>query len=118
VILKTEFIPNSDVAAYFSAADLIVQPYRNATQSGVSQIAYHFEKPMIVTDVGGLAEFVPHGEVGFVCAPEPVAIAKYIREFFVANQPGDFSVGLKKMKASFSWPKLIESIKKVAFPED
>lgn len=114
VILKTEFIPNAEVAMYFSAVDLVVQPYRNATQSGVSQVAYHFEKPMIVTDVGGLAEFVPHNKVGFVCKPEPEDISKFIIEFFMDYKPGHFSTGLKEMKQYFSWEKLVNSISKVS----
>jgi glycosyltransferase involved in cell wall biosynthesis len=110
VILRTDFIPNSEVATYFSAADLIVQPYRSATQSGVSQVAYHFSKPMIVTDVGGLAEFVPHGEVGFVCQPDPADIAKYIHEFFMYHEPQEFQPGLQRMKQEFSWQKLTSTI--------
>ncbi len=66
VHLNTDFIPNSKVLYYFSAADLVVQPYKHATQSGITQVAYHFEKPMVVTNVGGLAEVVPDGKVGFV----------------------------------------------------
>ena len=115
VILKTDFIPNRDVAKYFSASDLIVQPYRSATQSGVSQVAYQFEKPMIVTNVGGLAEFVPHGKVGFVCEPEPKEIARYIRLFFEEHQPDDFREGLLEMKKQFSWETLVSSINKVAW---
>ncbi len=114
VILRTDFIPNAEVGAYFSACDLVVQPYRSATQSGVSQVAYQFEKPMIVTDVGGLAEFVPHGEVGFVCEPTPEDIAKYIIQFFNNYKTGDFNAGLKRMKAKFSWPELVKSIEEVA----
>lgn len=115
VILKTDFIPNRDVAKYFSASDLIVQPYRSATQSGVSQVAYQFEKPMIVTNVGGLAEFVPHGKVGFVCEPEPKEIARCIRLFFEEHQPDDFREGLLEMKKQFSWETLVSSINKVAW---
>lgn len=113
VMMHTHFIPNADVAQYFSACDLVVQPYRNATQSGVSQVAYHFEKPMIVTDVGGLAEFVPHGEVGYVCAPKPSEIARYILEFFTGDLHR-FDQGLKNMKEKFSWKELVGSISKVA----
>lgn len=117
LILKTDFIPNSKVGLYFSAADLVVQPYRSATQSGVSQVAYQFERPMIVTDVGGLAEFVPDGEVGFVCPPEPDAIASSIIRFFSAHKPEDFTPGLRKMKQAFSWTTLVESIESVAWPK-
>ncbi|MBS3914232.1 MAG: glycosyltransferase [Bacteroidetes bacterium] len=113
VILRTDFIPNSEVATYFSAADLIVQPYRSATQSGVSQVAYHFSKPMIVTDVGGLAEFVPHNEVGFVCKPEPEDIAKYIHSFFTEHKPEEFQPGLQRMKKEFSWERLTQAIDKI-----
>lgn len=113
VILKTEFIPNSEVATLFSAADLVVQPYRNATQSGVSQVAYHFSKPMVVTDVGGLAEFVPHGKVGYVCAPDPKAIAQSISDFY-QQAPGAFDLGIEEMKLTFSWAEMSNSISEVA----
>jgi glycosyltransferase involved in cell wall biosynthesis len=110
--LRTDFIPNGDVANYFSAADLIVQPYRSATQSGVSQVAYHFNKPMIVTDVGGLAEFVPDGEVGYVTEPTPESIAQGINRFYSA--PTDrFDSGIQGMKAKFSWSQLVQSLLEV-----
>ena len=67
VILKSDFIPEEEVRNYFCASDLITQTYRTATQSGVTQIAYHFERPMLVTNVGGLAEIVPHNKVGYIC---------------------------------------------------
>ncbi len=82
IIQKDDFIPNSEVADYFNACDLVVQPYKSATQSGVTQIAYHFHKPMIVTDVGGLSEMCPDGKVGYVVKPEPKAIAKGIVRYF------------------------------------
>lgn len=82
VILKTDFIPDSEVRYYLCAADLLVQPYKNATQSGVTPLAYYFEKPMVVTNVGGLPSLVPHGKSGLVAEPEPAAIATAIKEFF------------------------------------
>jgi glycosyltransferase involved in cell wall biosynthesis len=82
VKLFTEFIPNDEIKYYFSATDLVVQPYRTATQSGITQVAYHFEKPMVVTNVGGLAEVVPDGKVGFVTEPDPTEIATAIIRFF------------------------------------
>jgi glycosyltransferase involved in cell wall biosynthesis len=85
VHMHTDFIPNSEVRYYFSAADLVVQPYKHATQSGITQIAYHFEKPMVVTNVGGLAEVVPDGKVGFVAEPNPSSIADATLKFY---QPG------------------------------
>ncbi len=78
----TEFIPNDALRYYFSLADVVVQPYRTATQSGITQIAYHFEKPMIVTNVGGLPEVVPDGKVGIVTTPDATAIASAIVRFY------------------------------------
>mgnify|MGYP002508462035 CR=1 FL=1 len=78
VILKNEFIADADLRKYFGAANLIVQPYKTATQSGVTQVAFHFEKPMLVTNVGGLAEIVPNGKVGYVTEVDPKAVADAI----------------------------------------
>ena len=101
VVWKTEFVPDHEVRYYFAAADLIAQPYKSATQSGVTQIAYHFQKPMLVTRVGGLAEIVPDGRVGYVVEPEPRAIAAALQAF-AARQP-DFSAGLAAEKEKYSW---------------
>ncbi|MBL7812735.1 MAG: glycosyltransferase [Bacteroidetes bacterium] len=114
VILKTQFIPNPEVRTYFSACDLVVQPYRNATQSGVSQVAYHFNKPMVITDVGGLAETVPDGKTGYVVAPEPIAIAQGIARFFNNNMAGTFIANMPEAKAPFSWSVLVQHIYEVA----
>jgi glycosyltransferase involved in cell wall biosynthesis len=72
LLLRTDFIPDSEVRNYLCAADAVIQPYKNATQSGVTPLAYHFEKPMIVSNVGGLAALVPHEQVGLVAEPTPV----------------------------------------------
>ena len=101
IVWKTEFVPDHEVRYYFAAADLIAQPYKSATQSGVTQIAYHFQKPMLVTRVGGLAEIVPDGRVGYVVEPEPRAIAAALQAF-AARQP-DFSAGLAAEKEKYSW---------------
>jgi len=82
VKMHTNYIPSDMVRYYFSAADIVVQPYRSATQSGVTQIAYHFDKPMLVTNVGGLAEIVPDGKVGYVVQPNATAIADAINDFY------------------------------------
>ena len=101
VLLFTDFIPDSKVKYYFSAASLVVQPYRNATQSGITQVAYHFEKPMIVTNVGGLPELVPHEKVGYVSEPTPQAIADSITRFF--SEGRNFQDNLKEEKKKYSW---------------
>jgi glycosyltransferase involved in cell wall biosynthesis len=115
VHLKTDFIPGGEVRYYFSAADIVVQPYKHATQSGITQVAYHFEKPMVVTDVGGLAEVVPDGKVGFVAEPVPAAIAEAILKFF---QPGSIP-GLRENilmeKRKYSWDTFTEVLMKAVF---
>lgn len=98
----TRFVPDSEVRYYFSAADLVVQPYKTATQSGVTQIAYHFQKPMLVTHVGGLPEIVPDGKVGYVVDAQPAAIASAIDRFY--TEAPDFSQGLLVERAKYSWP--------------
>ncbi len=109
VILHTNFIPDSEVAQYFSAADCVVQPYRNATQSGVTPLAYHFEKPMIVTNVGGLPAMVPHGKAGLVAEPNERAIADAILAFYGLGA-GHFLPGLIEEKQKFAWSHLTTAI--------
>lgn len=112
--LFTDFIPNEEVKYYFSAADLIVQPYRNATQSGITQVAYHFEKPMIVTNVGGLPEVVPDGKTGIVAKPEPTAIADAIIRFFDHPIP-DLHQNLLNEKKKYTWEVFTQVLMKTAF---
>lgn len=114
VILHTRFIREDEVALFFSAADLVVQPYRSATQSGVTQIAYHFEKPMLVTDVGGLSEILPHGKCGYVVKPEAKAVADSIDDYFTNNRKEKFTLGVREEKTKFTWNKLTESIIKLS----
>lgn len=111
LILRTDFIPNAEVRHYFCAADLVVQPYKHATQSGVTQVAYHFNKPMVVTNVGGLSELVPHGEVGYVVAPQPEAIAKAIAQFYTSDTASLFADNIKRYKHRFSWSHFVEEIR-------
>src|SRR5207237_7746610 len=82
LILKADFIPDSLVRYYLSAADFVIQPYRNATQSGVTPLSYHFEKPMLVTNVGGLPDLVPAGKVGLIAEPTPDSIATNILQLY------------------------------------
>ena len=114
IIRATDFIPNEKVVHYFCAADLIVQPYKNATQSGVSQIAYHFERPMLVTDVGGLAELIPDGVVGYVVPPTPAAIADAVVDFYANQREAAFTEGVREQKKQFSWEVMVAALKEVA----
>jgi glycosyltransferase involved in cell wall biosynthesis len=109
LILKTNFITDSEVKYYLCAADVVVQPYRNATQSGVTPLAYHFEKPMIVTNVGGLPALVPHEEVGLVTEPDAAALAKTILHYFELGE-NHFIPNLQREKEKYSWKKMVESI--------
>ena len=113
VIWRTEFIPDEQVRVYFSAADLIVQPYKTATQSGVTQIAYHFRKPMLVTNVGGLAEIVPNGEVGYVTAVDPQAIADALADFCAREDSECFRMGIEEERQKYSWSRMLQTIKSV-----
>ena len=113
VILSNDFIPDSDVAKYFSACDIVVQPYKDATQSGVTQIAFHFNKPMITTDVGGLAEIVPDGKVGYVINPDSIEIADAIVKFYQEDKEAEFTEGVKTEKEKYSWERMIETMDKL-----
>jgi len=110
VELRTIFIPDNEVRNYFSIADIVAQPYRSATQSGVSQIAYHFEKPMLVTNVGGLAEIVPHGKVGYVVETEPIHIANALFDFFTNKRSEEFVENIKVEKQKYAWSKMTAAI--------
>lgn len=110
LILATDFIPDSKVNQYFSAADLIVQPYKDATQSGVTQIAYFFEKPMIVTNVGGLSEIVPHQKAGYVVDVNPDAIAEAIVDFFKNDRENLMIANCCEEKKKYSWETMLSKI--------
>ncbi len=110
VILRTDFIEEQDVANYFGAADMVVQPYKSATQSGVTQIAFHYNKPMLVTDVGGLGEIIPHGKVGYVVKPGPEAISEAIFDFYNNDKSDYFTANVIAEKEKFSWGTMVETI--------
>ncbi len=109
IILRDHFIADEAVAHYFNAASLVVQPYKTATQSGVTQIAYHFNKPMLVTNVGGLKEMIPDGKVGYVVEPNSDEIAAAIAHFFNNNMEEQFVEGIKAEKKKYSWEILVQA---------
>ncbi len=110
VIIHDQFIKDAEVPFYFGVSDLVVQPYKSATQSGVTQIAFHYEKPMLVTDVGGLREIVADKVCGYVVSPDPEDIAEAIVDYFENNRLGQFTEGVRGEKEKFSWDKMTASI--------
>ncbi len=113
LILKTEFIADSEVKYYLCAADAVVQPYRNATQSGVTPLAYHFEVPMIVTNVGGLPANVPNGKSGLVCEPTVDSIAEAMQSFLKTGTDHYLPL-LREEKQKYAWNKMTNTILQLA----
>lgn len=113
VIIRNEFIPDGDLRKYFGAADLIVQPYKTATQSGVTQVAFHFEKPMLVTNVGGLGEIVHDHQMGYACEPTAEAIANDVSDYFTNNRQEAYTSYLQKEKTKYTWSKMTEAFIKI-----
>ncbi len=109
LILRTDFIADSEVRYYLSAVDFVIQPYKNATQSGVTPLAYHFEKPMLVTNVGGLPDLVPDGKVGVITEPDPESIASGILRLYELGE-NFFLPHLREEKKKYSWQKLADTI--------
>ena len=114
LLLYTDFIPDHEVNRYFCAADLVAQPYKSATQSGVTQIAFHFERPMLVTRVGGLPEIVPHEKVGFVVEPAAPPIADGIVRFFQEDWQLRLTDGVREEKKKYAWGNMTQAILQVA----
>ena len=110
VILYNRFIRNDEVPLFFSASDLVVQPYRSATQSGVTQIAFQYGKPMLVTDVGGLREIVNDRISGYVVEPLPSKITEAVLDYFDHNREDSLAEGVREKKKEFSWNKLTGAI--------
>jgi glycosyltransferase involved in cell wall biosynthesis len=113
VTVRKTFIPDSEVKYYLCAADVVVQPYRAATQSGVTPLAYFFEKPMVVTNVGGLPDLVPHLKCGIVCEPQPQAIATAILQFYQLGE-SHFIPHLRAEREKYSWANLVKAIRTLA----
>lgn len=109
-----DYVPNEHVARYFCAADAVVLPYLSATQSGIAQIAYNFDKPVIATNVGGLAEVVINEKTGFLVPPnQPRALAEAIRRFYSEQRENEFSTNVKLEKRKYSWERVVEAIEEL-----
>ncbi len=114
ILFYKDFIPDSEVHLFFSAADVTVQPYKDATQSGVTQVAYFYDKPMIVTNIGGLSELVPNEKAGFVVDKNPEEIAQAIEKFYDENWADKMNAFVKQEKEKYSWDKMIDSLWKAS----
>ncbi|MGC8802711.1 MAG: glycosyltransferase [Bacteroidales bacterium] len=114
VIFTDRFIPNDEVKYYFCAADMVVQPYLSATQSGVTQVAYNFERPMLVTNVGGLAEIVFDRRTGYVTEVNPDAIAMAIEDFYVNEREEVMSTNVRAEQYRFSWHAMVDALLQLA----
>ena len=113
LILRTNFIPDSEVPYYICAADAVIQPYRNATQSGVTPLAYHFEKPMIVTNVGGLPSLISNEKSGLIVEPDPSSIAQGILKFYQLGE-NHFIPHIRTEKVKYSWTAMVNTIIQMA----
>lgn len=114
VIVHAGFVDKHKVKYYFCAADIVAQPYLSATQSGVTQIAYHYNTPMLVTNVGGLPEMVPHQKVGYVCDVTPESVASSLDEFFAQDRGAEFEQNILEEKKRFSWSFFATEIQNIA----
>lgn len=110
VVLHTHYIDNDLVKYYFCASDIVVQPYHTATQSGVTQIAYHFEKPMIVTNVGGLGEMVTDGQTGYVTDRDKNQIANALVDYYLNQHEERMTINCSHEKKRFSWEAVIDGL--------
>lgn len=113
IILHAGFVANEDVKYYFSATDLVTLTYRSATQSGVTQVAFHFEKPVLVTDVGGLAEIIPDGKCGYVVDARPSEIAKAIVDFYQNNREEQLTQGMIREKQKYDWRIFVNAVEEL-----
>ncbi|TND01826.1 MAG: group 1 glycosyl transferase [Bacteroidetes bacterium] len=110
VRMTGDYIENADVKYYFSAADLLTLTYHSATQSGVTQTAFQFDKPVLVTDVGGLAEIIPHGKAGYVVPIDAKAVADSVVDFYDNNREAAFTQGMIAEKPRFAWNIFVDKI--------
>jgi glycosyltransferase involved in cell wall biosynthesis len=114
VVVHSDYVPNEEVNLYFSAADVVVLPYVTATQSGIVQIAYQFDKPVIATDVGGLAEVVLNGRTGYTVKPEaPEAVADAVVRFYKEGREQEFVRNVQEEKKKYSWENMVQAIERL-----
>ena len=108
------YIPDKEIEKFFAACDLVVLPYESATQSGIVQIAYGFEKPVVVTNVGGLPDVVNDGRTGYIVEPgNPKALAEAVNRYFDEQKEAEFEENVKKEAYRFSWDRMVETVERL-----
>ena len=111
VRIEDGYIPDQDVELYFAACDLVVLPYESATQSGIAQIAFGFERPVVVTNTGGLPDVVEHDKTGYVVEPcNPKALAAAVKDFYDRGRREEFESNIKRQADRFSWSRMEERV--------
>ena len=113
VVFHNRFVPDGEVAEWFSVADMVALPYKSATQSGVTQVAYAFDVPMVVTRVGGLAEMVPDDVVGVLSEVSAESVAAAIAKVYEGNNLERYREGVRKEKHRFSWEATADKIEEL-----
>jgi glycosyltransferase involved in cell wall biosynthesis len=114
VTIRSEYLPNDKVALYFSAADAVILPYLSATQSGIAQIAFNFDRPVIATTVGGLGEVVRDNITGLLAPPaDPLALRDKIASFYVDVREPSLTKGVRAEKGRYSWENLVRAIEEL-----
>ena len=107
------FVPDNEVGKYFSASDVVVLPYKTASQSGIVQIAYHFDTPVIVSNVWGLPEIVDEGKTGYCVEPSSDAFAKAIKIFYERDNISEMNFNISDYKSQFSWDAIVNAIEEL-----
>jgi D-inositol-3-phosphate glycosyltransferase len=117
VVLHDRYVPNEEVGDFFAAANLVVLPYLSATQSGIVQIAFHYDRPVLTTRVGGLPEVVEDGVVGDIVPPgDPEALARALLDYFEEGKEARYSPRVAEAKKRYSWGRLVEALEEAAAP--
>ena len=115
ISIRDGYVPDREVGEFFERCNAVVLPYLDATQSGIAQIAFGFEKPVIATRVGGLPEVVKEGETGVLCDPgSPDSLRDAIQRFFELNKTTDFAENIRKDSPRFSWEHMVDTITELA----
>lgn len=114
IFVISDYIPNEKVRYFFCASDVVVLPYIDATQSGITQIAYYYDKPVIATDVGGLSEAVHDGETGFLIKPkDPESVANAVIKFYNNDLEEKFTLAAREEKKKYEWERMTEAIEEL-----